>query len=65
MRLNFHRSDARFFFFIIIIVSILKAYDMLCISICFAKVGADNRITIISRTVGTTATENNKSDDSP
>lgn len=64
MRLNFHRSDARFFFFIIIIVSILKAYDMLCISICFAKVGADNRITIVSRIVGT-ATENNKSDDSP
>ena len=64
MRLNFHRRDARFFFFIIIIVSILKAYDMLCISICFAKVGADNRITIVSRIVGT-ATENNKSDDSP
>lgn len=37
---------------------------MLCISICFAKVGADNRITIVSRIVGT-ATENNKSDDSP
>lgn len=64
MRLNFHRSDARFFSFIIIIVSILKAYDMLCISICFAKVGADNRIIIVSRIVGT-ATENNKSDDSP
>lgn len=64
MRLNFHRSDARFFSFIIIIVSILKAYDLLCISICFAKVGADNRITIVSRIVGT-ATENNKSDDSP
>lgn len=38
---------------------------MLCISICFAKVGADNRITTVSRTVGTAATENNKSDDSP